>query len=155
MNFICKRNLEYLKEFRKRQRLPAALINDKYRVWLGPLKSEISGNFSCFSSVVLDEGKGSDMSVPNLFSLTPKLQNFKCIVLCGKHFSEPGSLLAASLQGVSQLSWEELLCGIRARWGGSTVFGSPFWVIDQTLFLGWLWVSDTWKHLDVTFLELD
>lgn len=58
---------------------------------MGPQKSEISGNFSCFSSAVLNEGKGFDMAVPNLFSLMPQLYKASNILFCVEStFLSPG-----------------------------------------------------------------
>lgn len=155
MNFICKRNLEYLKAFRKRQgscQLPWLMINAGFDWDFWKVKSVVI--FPALA--VLDEGKGSDMTVPNLFSLTPKLCKTSNILFCVEStFLSPGLFSCIPARSGSALSWGKLLWGIRACWGSSTVLGSPFWVIDQTFFLSWLRIFDTWKHLDMTFLELD
>lgn len=155
MNFICKRNLGYLKEFRKRQsscQLPWLMINTGFDCELWKVKSVVF--FPALAVQCLMRERVLTWLFQIYFLLHWKCAKLQIYYSVWKALFWAGVSFVASQLRVSQL-WEELLCGTRARWGSSTVFGSPFWVIDQTFFLSWLWVSNTWKHLYVTFVELD
>lgn len=117
-NFIWERDFDYLKEFRKRQgscQLPWLMINTVFDWDFCKVKSVVT--FPALA--VLDEGKCSGMTVPNLFSLTWQLCKTSYILCCVEStFLSLGSFGSIPSKSMSALSWEELLCGISLlrRW---------------------------------------